>query len=114
MRIKRLFVLTGVMALCGALWASPAAADEHLPTITFDPPSVPAETGDVTVTASGANWPEPTPFFITSCTGAGGDPTAPLTLSSAADAIAMCPNLMASAISVEWDSGFSPPSGPLR
>ena len=105
MRLKRLCVLAGVLALFGALWASPAAADGHVPTLAMDPASVPAEEGDVTVTVSGSNWSEPTPFFITSCTGAGGDPEAPLTLSSAAEAITMCPDLMASAIAVEWDDG---------
>ena len=105
MKLKRLFVLAGVMALIGMLWASPAAADSHLPTITIDPAGVPAEVGDVTVTVTGANWTEPTPFFIVACPGAAGDPTAPLTLSSAPDAIAMCPNLMASALAVTWDDG---------
>ncbi len=105
MKLKRLFVLAGVMALIGMLWASPAAADGHLPTITIDPASVPAEVGDVTVTITGANWSEPTPFFIVACPGAAGDPTAPLTLSSAPDAIAMCPNLMAAALAVTWDDG---------
>ena len=105
MKPKRLFVLAGVVALIGILWASPAAADSHVPTITIDPASVPAEVGDVTVTITGANWTEPTPFFIVACPGAAGDPTAPLTLSSAPDAIAMCPDLMASALAVAWDDG---------
>lgn len=105
MKLKRLLVLAGVMALIGMLWASPAAADGHLPTITIDPDTVPAEVGDVTVTISGANWTEPSPFFIVACPGAAGDPTAPLTLSSAPEAIAMCPNLMASALPVQWDDG---------
>ena len=56
------------------LWASPAAADGHLPTMTLDPASVPAEAGDVTLTITGANWSEPSPFFIAACPGAGGDP----------------------------------------
>ena len=105
MKIKRLLVLAGVVALVSMLWASPAAADGHLPTITLDPASVPPEEGDVTLTITGANWTEPSPFFITACPGAAGDPTAPLTLSSAPEAIAMCPNLMASALAVEWDDG---------
>ena len=105
MKLKRLLVLAGVMALIGMLWASPAAADSHLPTITLDPASVPAEAGDVTLTVTGANWSEPTPFFIVACPGAAGDPTAPLTLSSAPEAIAMCPNLMAAVVAVEWDDG---------
>lgn len=105
MKLKRLFVLAGVMALVGMLWASPAAADGHLPSITLDPASVPAEAGSVTVTVTGANWSEPSPFFIVGCPGAAGDPMAPLTLSSAPEAIAMCPNLMASALPVEWDDG---------
>ena len=105
MKLKRLFVLAGVVALVGMLWASPAAADGHLPTITLDPASVPAEAGDVTLTITGANWPEPSPFFITACPGAAGDPDAALALSSAPEAIAMCPNLMASALAVEWDDG---------
>ena len=105
MKIKRLLVLAGVMALIGLVWATPASADGHLPSITLDPASVPAEAGDVTITITGANWTEPTPFFIVACPGAAGDPTAPLTLSSAPEAIAMCPNLMASALAVEWDDG---------
>ncbi len=105
MKLKRLFVLAGVMALVGMLWASPAAADGHLPSITLDPASVPAEAGSVTVTVTGANWSEPSPFFIVGCPGAAGDPEAPLTLSSAPEAIAMCPNLMAAAVAVEWDDG---------
>lgn len=105
MKLKRLLVLAGVMALIGMLWASPAAADGHLPTIAIDPDTVPAEVGDVTVTITGANWTEPSPFFIVACPGAAGDPTAPLTLSSAPEAIAMCPNLMASALPVQWDDG---------
>lgn len=105
MKLKRLFVLAGVMALIGMLWASPAAADGHLPTITLDPASVPAETGDVTLTITGANWSEPTPFFIVACPGAAGDPAAPLTLSSAPEAIAMCPDLMAAVVAVAWDDG---------
>ena len=105
MKLKRLLVLGGVMALIGMLWASPAAADGHLPTITIDPDTVPAEVGDVTVTISGANWTEPSPFFIVACPGAAGDPNAPYSLSSAPEAIAMCPNLMASALPVQWDEG---------
>ena len=105
MKLKRLFVLAGVVALIGMLWASPAAADGHLPTITLDPATVPAEAGPVTVTVSGANWSEPSPFFIVACSGAAGDAEAPLTLSSAPEAIAMCPDLMASALAVEWDDG---------
>lgn len=105
MKIKRLLVLAGVMALIGLVWATPAAADGHLPSITLDPASVPAETGEVTLTITGANWSEPTPFFIVACPGAAGDPTAPLTLSSAPEAIAMCPDLMAAVVPVEWDDG---------
>ena len=105
MKIKRLLVLAGVMALIGMLWASPAAADGHLPTITIDPDTVPAEVGDVTVTISGANWTEPSPFFIVACPGAAGDPDAPYSLSTAPEAIAMCPDLMASALPVDWDDG---------
>ena len=105
MKIKRLLVLAGVMALIGMLWASPAAADGHLPTITIDPDTVPAEVGDVTVTISGANWTEPSPFFIVACPGAAGDPDAPYSLSTAPEAIAMCPDLMASALPVNWDDG---------
>ena len=105
MKLKRLLVLAGVMALIGMLWAAPAAADSHLPAITLDPASVPAEAGDVTLTVTGANWSEPTPFFIVACPGAAGDPTAPLTLSSAPEAIAMCPNLMAAVVAVQWDDG---------
>lgn len=105
MKLKRLLVLAGVMALIGMLWASPAAADGHLPTITIDPDTVPAEVGDVTVTISGANWTEPSPFFIVACPGAAGDPDAPYSLSTAPEAIAMCPDLMASALPVEWDDG---------
>ncbi|MCY3663059.1 MAG: LPXTG cell wall anchor domain-containing protein [bacterium] len=105
MKLKRLLVLAGVMALVGMLWASPAAADGHLPTMTLDPASVPAEVGDVTLTITGANWSEPSPFFITACPGAAGDPDAALALSSAPEAIAMCPDLMSSALAVEWDDG---------
>ena len=105
MKLKRLFVLAGVVALIGMLWASPAAADGHLPSITLDPAAVPAEEGSVTVTVTGSNWTEPSPFFIVACPGAAGDPMAPLTLSSAPEAIAMCPNLMAAAIAVQWEDG---------
>ena len=105
MKIKRLLVLAGAMALIGMLWASPAAADGHHPTITIDPDTVPAEVGDVTVTISGANWTEPSPFFIVACPGAAGDPDAPYSLSTAPEAIAMCPDLMASALPVQWDDG---------
>jgi LPXTG-motif cell wall-anchored protein len=105
MKLKRLLVLAGVMALVAVLWAAPASAGGHGPLISLDPSSVPAEVGDVTLTISGSNWSEPTPFFITACPGAAGDADAPYSLSSAADAIAMCPNLMSSAIAVEWDSG---------
>ena len=105
MRIKRLLVLTGVMALIGLVWATPASADSHLPTITLDPASVPAEVGDVTIIVSGSNWTEPAPFFITACPGAAGDASAPYSLTSAPEAIAMCPNLMGSALAVEWDDG---------
>ncbi|MDE0653548.1 MAG: hypothetical protein OXI26_07840, partial [bacterium] len=105
MKLKRLFVLVGAMALIGMLWASPAAADGHLPTMNLDPAAVPAEVGDVTLTITGANWSEPSPFFITACPGAAGDPDAALALSSAPEAIAMCPNLMSAAIAVEWDDG---------
>jgi len=105
MKLKRLLVLAGVVALVGVLWASPAAADGHLPSITLDPASVPAEAGDVTVTITGANWSEPSPFFIVACPGAAGDPAAPLTLTAAPEAIAMCPDLMASALAVQWDDG---------
>ena len=105
MKLKRLLVLAGMMTLIGMLWASPAAADGHLPSITLDPPAVPAEAGSVTLTVTGSNWTEPTPFFIVACPGAAGDPMAPLTLSSAAEAIAMCPDLMASTVVVEWDDG---------
>ena len=105
MKIKRLLVLAGVVALVSMLWASPAAADGHLPTITLDPASVPAEVGDVTITITGANWTEPTPFFIAACPGAGGDPTAPLTLSTLPEAMAMCPNLTSAVVVVTWDDG---------
>ena len=105
MKIKRLLVLVGVVALVSMLWASPAAADGHLPTITLDPASVPAEVGDVTITITGANWTEPAPFFIAACPGAGGDPTAPLTLSTLPEAMAMCPNLTGAVVVVEWDDG---------
>lgn len=105
MKLKRLLVLAGVMALIGMLWASPAAADEHLPTITLDPATVPAEEGTVTLVVSGANWDEPSPFFIVACPGAAGDPDAPYELSTAPEAIAMCPDLMSSAVAVAWDNG---------
>ncbi len=105
MKIKRLLVLAGMMALIGLVWAAPASADSHTPSITLDPASVPAEVGDVTITVSGSNWTEPAPFFITACPGAAGDAAAPYSLTSAPEAIAMCPNLMASALSVEWDDG---------
>lgn len=105
MRIKRLLVVAGVVALMGLLWGSPVSADGHLPSITLDPASVPPETGDVTLTITGANWSEPTPFFIVACPGAAGDPVAPLTLTSAPEAIAMCPDLMAAVVPVEWDDG---------
>jgi LPXTG-motif cell wall-anchored protein len=105
MKLKRLLVLAGVMALIGMLWSATAGADSHHPTITLDPTTVPAEVGDVTITVTGADWTEPSPFFIVACPGAAGDPTAPLTLSSAPEAIAMCPNLMAAALPVQWDDG---------
>ena len=105
MKIKRLLVLAGVVALVSMLWASPAAADGHLPSITLDPASVPPEEGDVTLTITGANWSEPAPFFIVECPGAAGDPAEPLTLSSAPEATAMCPNLLTAVVAVEWDDG---------
>ena len=107
MKIKRMLVLAGVMSLFGLLWAAPVSADGHLPTMTVDPASVPAEAGDVTLTVSGVNWsdPLPTPFFITACPGAAGDPTPVLSLSTAADAMALCPNLMASALEIEGSGG---------
>ena len=105
MKIKRLLVLAGVVALVSMLWASPASADGHLPSITLDPASVPPEEGDVTLTITGANWTEPAPFFIVECPGAAGDPAAPLTLSSAPEATAMCPNLLTAVVAVEWDDG---------
>ena len=76
MNLKRLLVLTGAMALMGMLWASPVAADGHLPSITLDPASVPAEEGDVTITVNGSNFKaEVAPFLITTCPKAQGDPT---------------------------------------
>ena len=105
MKIKRLLALAGTAALVGVLWGTPVSAEEHLPSITLDPSSVPAEEGEVTLTVTGANWTEPSPFFIVACPGAGGDPTAPLSVSTAPEAIALCPDLMASALAVEWDDG---------
>ena len=93
MRVKRLFVLTGVVALMGLLWATPAVADNHLPSITLDPTSVPAEEGDVTITVSGSGWEDPdrrSPFFITACTRANGDPTV---LVDTLSTLANCPNV---------------------
>ena len=93
MRVKRLFVLTGVVALTGLLWATPAVADNHLPSITLDPTSVPAEEGDVTITVSGSGWEDPdrrSPFFVTACTRANGDPTV---LVDTLSTLANCPNV---------------------
>ena len=105
MKLKRLLVLAGAMALIGMLWASPAAADGHLPSITLDPASVPAEAGEVTISVTGANWDPPTPFFITACTGAAGDPTV---LVSVVEVLAMCPTITSDGRQVDWaDGGFT-------
>ena len=101
MRVKRLFVLTGVVALMGLLWATPAAADSHQ-SITVDPASVPAVEGDVTITVTGADWTEPVPFFITACPGAQGDPTV---IVDTVAAITMCPNIAGDSRAVAFDGG---------
>ena len=102
MKLKRLLVLAGVVALVGMLWASPVAADGHLPSITIDPASVPAEAGEVTVEVTGANWEEPAPFFITACPGAAGDPTA---IVDVVAALSMCPTITSDVRTVTWDDG---------
>ena len=102
MRVKRLFVLTGVVALTGLLWATPAVADSHLPSITLDPASVPAEAGDVTITVTGSNWNEPTPFYITACTEAKGDPSP---LVDVAGVLANCLTITGDFRDVTWDNG---------
>ena len=101
MRVKRLFVLTGVVALMGLLWATPAVADSHQ-SITVDPASVPAVEGDVTITVTGADWTEPVPFFITACPGAQGDPTV---IVDTVAAITMCPNIAGDSRAVAFDGG---------
>ena len=101
MRVKRLFVLTGVVALMGLLWATPAVADSHQ-SITLDPASVPAVEGDVTITVTGADWTEPVPFFITACPGAQGDPTA---IVDTVAALTMCPNIAGDSRAVAFDGG---------
>ena len=101
MRVKRLFVLTGLVALMGLLWATPAVADNHQ-SITLDPASVPAVEGDVTITVTGADWTEPVPFFITACSGAQGDPTA---IADTISALAMCPTITGDIRAVAFDGG---------
>ena len=101
MRIKRLLVLAGVVALLGLLWATPAAADHHQ-SITLDPASVPAVEGDVTITVTGADWTEPAPFFITACPGAQGDPDV---IEDTAAAMSMCPAITGALQTVAWDGG---------
>ena len=101
MRVKRLFVLTGVVALMGLLWATPAVADSHQ-SITVDPASVPAVEGDVTITVTGADWTEPVPFFITACPGAQGDPTV---IVDTVAALTMCPNIAGDSRAVAFDGG---------
>ena len=101
MRVKRIFVLAGVVALMGLLWATPAAADSHQ-SITVDPASVPAVEGDVTITVTGADWTEPAPFFITACPGAGGDPTV---IVDTVAALSMCPTITGAVQVVTWDGG---------
>ncbi len=105
MNLKRLFVMAGVVALIGVLWASPAAADNHTHFITLDPTSVPAELGDVEIAVSGGNWSEPVPFFITACTGAGGDVEPVLAMRDLPTAQGLCPNLLTDVRAVEWDDG---------
>ena len=105
MKLKRLLVLAGVVALTGLLWGAPVSADGHLPSITVDPASVPAEAGDVTISVTGANWDPPTPFFITACNGAAGDPTV---LVSVVEVLAMCPTITSDGRQVDWaDGGFT-------
>ena len=101
MRVKRLFVLTGVVALMGLLWATPAVADSHQ-SITLDPASVPAVEGDVTIAVTGADWNDPVPFFITACSGAQGDPTA---IADTISALAMCPTITGDIRAVAFDGG---------
>ena len=101
MRVKRIFVLAGVVALMGLLWATPAAADSHQ-SITLDPTSVPAVEGDVTITVTGADWTEPAPFFITACPGAQGDPTV---IVDTVAALSMCPTITGAVQTVAWDGG---------
>ena len=101
MRVKRIFVLAGVVALMGLLWATPAAADSHQ-SITVDPASVPAVEGDVTITVTGADWTEPVPFFITACPGAQGDPTA---IVDTVAALSMCPTITGDIRAVAFDGG---------
>ena len=101
MRVKRIFVLAGVVALMGLLWATPAAADHHQ-SITLDPTSVPAVEGDVTITVTGVDWTEPAPFFITACPGAEGDPTVVV---DTVAALSMCPTITGAVQTVAWDGG---------
>ena len=101
MRVKRIFVLAGVVALMGLLWATPAAADHHH-SITLDPTSVPAVEGDITITVTGVDWTEPAPFFITACAGAEGDPTV---IVDTVAALSMCPTITGAVQTVAWDGG---------
>ena len=103
-------LVTGVLAV---LWAAPAAADSHLQ-ISIEPESVPAEAGDVTITVSGTSPSGPlSPFFVTKCPGAGGDPTRLDAIAQAggdvstllAAATQLCPSIMADAASPDWDDG---------
>ena len=106
MKLKRLLVVAGVVALMGLLWGAPASADGHLPSMTLDPASVPPEAGDVTLTITGANWPpDLDPFFITACPGAAGDPEPVLNLESQIAAMQLCPDLLTSGVAIEWDGG---------
>ena len=109
-------LIAALLALPAFVLAAPAAATNH-PEISVSPSSVPAEAGDVTVTVSGTNFSgNLNPFFLTTCSGAEGDPSALATIAEAggdvtsllAAATALCPNILAEGASPEWsDGGFS-------
>lgn len=109
-------LIAALLALPAFVLAAPAAAASH-PEISLSPPSAPAEAGDVTVTISGTNFSgNLNPFFVTTCPGAEGDPSALASIAEGggdvtsllAAATAVCPNILTDSASPEWsEGGFS-------
>ncbi len=109
----KLTVMLGAAVLPALFWIAPASAAEHLE-ISIDPVSVPAEAGDVTITVSGTNSTGPlSPFFVTTCPGAKGDPSMLDAIAEAggdvstllAAATEICPNIMSDTAAPDWDGG---------